>query len=300
MTGQRRSGFVDGGKTTVEEIGVVTDDAIDVRSMYPLLGFLINACRNDAVDKVRLNITDEGRLEQLLHVPGTLGGGYGIKGRVIGTKRTCQKLTRKHLQMIRHRKHKGLSMEMLRGGHPVSTGGDAERRVLYALQTFDGRSSDVACPSRGGEVELGTDEDFIGIDQRLFVLAPRRSSQGLQHLEPRRSRLHQRRRMVREGEERIQGQAQDLGVMDQGKKLAIQKNLRVVGVRLVRVGTEESHARLVGRDVEVQIAGPFGNEHEILVRSRFDVGHVDGRTEDREIVREGSTLRVDERKFADV
>ena len=57
MTGQRRSGFVDGGKTTVEEIGVITDDKIDVRSMNSLLGFLISTCRNNAVDKVRLNIT---------------------------------------------------------------------------------------------------------------------------------------------------------------------------------------------------------------------------------------------------
>ena len=80
MAGQRGSGFVDGGKTTVEEIGVITDDKIDVRSMNSLLGFLISTCRNNAVDKVRLNITDEGRLEQLLHVPGTLGGGYSIKG----------------------------------------------------------------------------------------------------------------------------------------------------------------------------------------------------------------------------
>ena len=75
-------------------------------------------------------------------------------------------------------------MQVVLRGHPVGAGGEAERRVLDALQILDRRGPDVAGPNWSGEIDLRTDEGLEGVDQRRLVLTPSRPSQGLQHLQP--------------------------------------------------------------------------------------------------------------------
>ena len=110
-------------------------------------------------------------------------------------------------------------MEVLLRGHTVRTGRDTKRRILDRLQTSKRGRAGIAGPGGGGEIYLGANENLVGVDQRLLVLAPIGAGQGLHHLEPLGRRLRQRRRVVREGEEGVQGQAQDLGIMLQREEL---------------------------------------------------------------------------------
>ena len=93
MARQIGKGLVDGRRRAVERIDVITDSAVHVGSVNTLLSFRINARRNDSVDEIRLNITSESCLEQLLLVPGALRGGYGSERRVIRPQSTRQELT---------------------------------------------------------------------------------------------------------------------------------------------------------------------------------------------------------------
>ena len=119
-------------------------------------------------------------------------------------------------------------MEVFRAGNPVTTGDDAEPRILDALEAVDGRLLGVGKPDRSPKVKLRADERLVRNQERLFVLSPRSARKGFEDLETVSSFAGHRANMRGEREQWIQGYAEDFRVFLQRQKLVPDRDLWVI------------------------------------------------------------------------
>ena len=160
QSGLRAGDWRRAGVENVVDVAAVSTS--NVGSMNANFSNRIDARGNNTVNKIRLNVAMVRVLEEVLLVPWALRASDRFVRRMVRAEGTSQKLPREHLYMISYRKHRGLMMEMILRGHPVSTGGMPKRCILNTLKTLHWSSFDVGCPDGGGKVDLGTDVQLVG------------------------------------------------------------------------------------------------------------------------------------------
>ena len=85
----------------------------DVISVDAIFDVVVVVRRNNIINKICLNVVDEGRVKSIFHVPRTRWRGDEIVERMRWTEGARQVLSRQELEMVGDREHLSLGVQML-------------------------------------------------------------------------------------------------------------------------------------------------------------------------------------------
>ena len=146
---------------------------------------------------------------------------------------------------------------------------DAEALILSALNSADIRGLQVGREDGGPIVDHRRRQGFKGKFQILLRMTPLSACKGLKNFQAGVHLAHNCPRMRTEGELRIEGDAENLGVPLKRDEGAIQENLRVV-FKLVSICRKEGDRRFFRSQVKALPARPFGDGDKIRIQFVFN------------------------------
>ena len=108
-------------------------------------------------------------------------------------------LAGQQLGVVSDRKYLTFRVEMVSRRHLVAACGQAERRILDALQALKRRVLDITSPYRSSIIDLRSDKGLVGDKHGVGVLAPGSAGKSFQDLESLSSSLRNLTGVRREG-----------------------------------------------------------------------------------------------------